>query len=78
MLRTSLSEEPKTGDNTRKRVFAISLHYGIDPNEYHIARVTDNGSNLASGLHRFLPDATLCTLFFLRWKSASLLHLSLS
>ncbi|CAF3882251.1 unnamed protein product [Rotaria sordida] len=46
MLRTSLFDQSKTGDNTRKKIFSILSSYGIDPNEYHIVYITDNGSNL--------------------------------
>ncbi|CAF0981740.1 unnamed protein product [Rotaria sordida] len=51
MLRTSLFDQSKTGDNTRKKFFSILSSYGIDPNEYHIVYITDNGSNLICAFH---------------------------
>jgi Hermes transposase DNA-binding domain/BED zinc finger len=52
MLRTSLFDQSKTGDNTKKKIFSILSSYDIDPDKYHIIYVTDNGSNLVCGLRK--------------------------
>ena len=54
MLRTSLFDESKTGDNTRKELIVILSSYGIDPHNHHIVYITDNGSNLVCGLRECL------------------------
>ena len=48
-----LFEQSKTGDNTRDKIFATLSRYGINPNEFHIIYVTDNGSNLVCGLSKY-------------------------
>ncbi|CAF1387580.1 unnamed protein product [Rotaria sordida] len=50
MLRTSLFDQSKTGDNTKKKIFSTLSSYDINPEKYHIVYITDNGSNLVCGL----------------------------
>ncbi|CAF1555335.1 unnamed protein product, partial [Rotaria sordida] len=64
MLRTSLFDQSKTGDNTRKKIFSILSSYGIDPNEYHIVYITDNGSNLICAFRKCLMCKTLYRIIF--------------
>jgi hypothetical protein len=52
MLSTCLFEQSKTGDNTKSKIFLVLSSYGIDPDEFHIVYVTDNGSNLVCGLRK--------------------------
>jgi hypothetical protein len=41
MLQTSLFDQSKTGDNTKKKLFLILSSYHIDPDEYHIVYIID-------------------------------------
>ncbi|CAF2092769.1 unnamed protein product [Rotaria magnacalcarata] len=50
MLRTSLFNQSKTGENTRKNFFPLLSSYDIDPNHFHVVYISDNGSNLVYGL----------------------------
>ncbi|CAF3564654.1 unnamed protein product [Rotaria socialis] len=50
MLRTSLFNQSKTGENTRKKNFPLLSSYDIDPNHFHVVYISDNGSNLVCGL----------------------------
>jgi hypothetical protein len=50
MLRTSLFDQSKSGENTRKKILATLASYDIDPGESMVVYVTDNGSNFICGL----------------------------
>jgi hypothetical protein len=54
ILHTSIFEQSKTGDNTKKKIFSILSSYDIDPDKYHIVYITDNGSNLVCGFRKCL------------------------
>ncbi|CAF4859520.1 unnamed protein product [Rotaria sp. Silwood1] len=60
MLRTSLFDQSKTGENTRKKIFSVLSNYDIDPNNYHIVYITDNGSNLICGLQGEVHLRCIC------------------
>ncbi|CAF3949970.1 unnamed protein product [Rotaria sp. Silwood2] len=60
MLRTSLFNQSKTGENTRKKIFAILSSYDIDPNHFHVVYISDNGSNLVCGLQVHLRCICHC------------------
>jgi hypothetical protein len=65
MLETSLFDQSKTGENTRKRIFSVLLSYDIDPDIFHIVYVTDNGSNLVFGLRKCLIYIIPCYMILL-------------
>lgn len=64
MLKTSLFNQSKTGENTRKRIFSVLSSYDIDPDIFHIAYVTDNGSNLVCGLRKYYIYIIPCYIIF--------------
>ncbi|CAF1494801.1 unnamed protein product [Rotaria magnacalcarata] len=60
MLRTSLFNQSKTGENTRKKFFPLLSSYDIDPNHFHVVYISDNGSNLVYGLQGELHLRYIC------------------